>query len=623
MCGIAGIFASNRECDIDHDTLAAMVKMLAHRGPDDTGYFAADGAGLGFSRLSIIDLSSGNQPHFNEDQSIVSICNGEIYNYKELRSQLESKGHVFRTRCDVEALPHLYEEEGTDFLRRLNGQFAFAIFDRKRRELLLARDHFGVAPLFYAQADGMLLFASEIKALLTHSSIKHKVNPTALDQIFTFPGLVSPATMFNGIYSLKSGHYLRVKESGIETREYWDLVYPEEQDIEPPREESYYIRRLDELFNQAVLYRLNADVPVGFYLSGGLDSSLVASVIHAARPNERRHSFSVLFSQAEIDERRYQRLMSEYVGSIHHETEFDWPQIGERLRSAIYHAECPLKESYDACSLALSELVRRAGLKVVLTGEGSDELFAGYVGYRLDQTRSSDMDDPFDVETMLENERREELWGDSHFFYERDFLAFRETKSAIYSEALAARMEDFESIHHPLVDKEKLRNRHPMHKRSYLDFKLRIADHLVADHGDRPAYANSVEARYPFLDVDLVEFVKTIPPSMMIKDATEKYILRAMAKNYLPTPILNREKFGFVAPGSPYLLQRNIDWVNDLLSTETIKRQGYFNPAAVERLKARYSAEGASVNTTFETDFLMIILTFGIFLETFDMPSYS
>jgi len=397
------------------------------------------------------------------------------------------------------------------------------------------------------------------------------------------------------------------------------LDYPYESEIESEKPESYYIEKLDELLTRSVQYRLQADVPVGFYLSGGMDSSLTASVIRKLH-SEKRHSFSIGFRQADIDERKYQQLMADAVGSVHHDVIFDWPDISNRLKQVIYHAETPLKESYDTCSLTLSELVRKNGIKVVLTGEGSDELFAGYVGYRFDIQRSEFGEESYSVEMAMEREIREKLWGDPNFFYERNQYEFRETKQAIYSQRVNENFREFDSVNHELVDRSKLIGRHPIHQRSYIDFKLRIADHLLADHGDRVAYANSVEARYPFLDVEFIDFVKTIPPSLMIKGSVEKYILKRLSEKYLPEQIINREKFAFVAPGSPYLIRQNIEWINDLLSYNTIKKQGYFNPDTVERLKKMYRGDNFNVNQTYENDLLMIVLTFGIFLELFKMP---
>ena len=623
MCGITGMYNMDGRGGIDCGLLECMAQTLAHRGPDDSGYYVKDNLGFGFRRLSIIDLSTGSQPMYNEDKTLVSVCNGEIYNYQELRQTLLEKGHRLYTKCDVEVLVHLYEEYGRDFIQKLNGQFAFALYDGNRRELLLARDQAGIAPLFYTTTDKTFLFASEIKAILKYPGIKREVDMTGLDQVFSFPGVVSPRTMFKGIRSLKPGHYLTVKEEHVTATEYWDLNYPIDAEMEYNKPESYYTEKLDELLCRSVKYRLIADVPVGFYLSGGLDSSLIAALIHHIYPNEKRHSFSIGFSESEIDERRYQRLVSQHVNSIHHEILFEWNDISHRFRDMIYHAESPLKETYNTCSLALSEAVRRNGLKVILTGEGADELFAGYIGYRFDEKRGEFGYDADDVSLALEEQESEKLWGDRNFFYEIRQHDLRETKMALYSEGVKRVFHEFDSVNDGLLDKAKLRGRHPIHKRSYLDFKLRLSDHLLSDHGDRVAYANSVEARYPFLDINLLEFAKTVPPHLKLNGLVEKYLIKKMAEKYLPGQIIKREKFGFVAPGSTYLIKRNITWLDDILSYDRIKRQGYFDPDVIERLKKRYTASNFTLNLPFENDLLMIVITFGVFLEVFGMPDFS
>jgi asparagine synthase (glutamine-hydrolysing) len=295
MCGIAGFINLKEAAPVDEEVLARMTNTLIHRGPDSAGYFTEPGIGLGFRRLAIIDPVGGDQPLFNEDRSVVSICNGEIFNYRELRDGLMKRGHTFKTSCDVEVLAHLYEESGAGFLNQLNGQFAFAIYDRKQKRLLLARDHFGINPLFYTVAGNVLIFGSEIKAILQHPLVRPEVNLGGLDQIMSFPGLVSPQTMFKGIYSLKSGHCLIVSNGEVRVSEYWDLDYPECGEVSYDKPESYYVERLSELFERSVAYRLQADVPVGFYLSGGLDSSMIAAMI-SRLSTQKRHAFSISFT---------------------------------------------------------------------------------------------------------------------------------------------------------------------------------------------------------------------------------------------------------------------------------------------------------------------------------------
>ena len=622
MCGVAGFIDTRYERKPERELLVRMTDKLLHRGPDSAGYFIDHYVALGFRRLSIIDLEGGNQPIYNEDRSVVLMCNGEIFNYLELRKVLIQKGHTFRTKSDVEVLVHLYEEHDIDFLNKINGQFAFVIYDRKNRRLFLARDQFGINPLYYANVNGLFIFASEIKAILEHPQIERAVDLTGLDQTLSFPGLVSPRTMFKGIQSLKSGNYIVIQNGEIAVREYWDLDYQPLNAGSITRSENEYVDELKDLLTRSVQYRLQSDVPVGFYLSGGLDSSLIGALISQVAPGTRRHSFSIGFTDEDISETKHQKLMSRFTRSIHNEIMFDWSEIVERLSIMIYHCECPVRESYNTCSMALSAAAKNAGVKVVLTGEGADELFAGYVGHRFDRFRDQESK-RYDLETALEDELREKLWGDKDFFYEKDHHALREVKQTLYSAGVNELYREFDCLNHGLVNKERLRGRHPVHQRSYLDFKLRLSDHLISDHGDRMTLANSVEGRYPFLDIDLVEFSTRIPPDLKLHNYIEKYILKRVATDLLPPEIVRREKFGFHAPGSPYLLQQGIEWINDMVSHERIKRQGYFNPHVIDRLRAEYMQSSFKLNLPFEDDLLIVVLTFSIFLDTFNLPSLN
>jgi len=622
MCGIVGYIDLSGAGRVEERILQRMADALIHRGPDSRGYFVDPNAGIGTRRLRIIDLETGDQPLFNEDRSLVLSCNGEIFNYLELRKQLEKKGHSFRTKTDVEVLVHLYEDEGVEFLQKLNAQFALAIYNRKDRSLFLARDQFGICPLFHTIVDGFLIFASEIKAILEHPSVPREVSLTGLDQVLSLPGAISPQTVFRNIYSLPSGHYLLVKNGDVAVREYWDLDYPLAGESADGRPEQYYAETLRDRLEQSVRYRLQADVPVGFFLSGGLSSSLIAAMIRRVSPDVQRHSFSISFADERLCEAKYQRLVSDSVGSIHHEIPFNDADIALRLREAVYHSECPLKETYNTASLALSRETKKTGVTVVLNGEGSDELFAGYVGYRFDKGRREN-GKSHDLETILGEEMREKFWGDKDFSYEKDEYPFREVKQALYAPDVSARLNEFDCANFPVVNKERLRGRHVLHKRSYLDFKLRLGHHLIADHGDRMTMANSIEARYPFLDINLVEFCREIPPDLKLNGLTEKYILKRAAENLIPRQIVEREKFGFVAPGSPALLQQKIEWVCDLLSYERIKRQGYFNADTVEILKTKYSQKNFKLNLTLEDDLLIVVLTFGLFLELFKLPDLN
>jgi asparagine synthase (glutamine-hydrolysing) len=620
MCGIVG-WMNFDDAPVERAILENMTDTIRYRGPDSCGYFVETGIGFGFRRLSIIDLEGGSQPIYNEDHTVVLICNGEIYNYQELKDLLKLKGHQFRTNTDVEVLVHLYEEYGTEFVKDLNGQFAFALYDRRKKSLFLARDHFGIIPLFYSliNAGRTLIFASEIKALLAHPLVQREVDLIGLDQVFSFPGVVSPTTMFKNIKSLPGGHSLSVNDGQMKIREYWDLIYPEIGEYSSDRPESYYEEQLCTLLSRSVAYRLQADVPVGFYLSGGLDSSLIAALIKEVSPKVDRHSFSIFFHEKEINEEKYQLLMAEHLKSIHHGQIFTWSDIVEGLTKAVYHSETPLKETFNAASLLLSRNAKRQNISVILTGEGSDELLAGYVGYRFDQFRETRAQ-KYSLETILEDEMREQLWGDNKLLYEKDYYAFRGVKSALYSNSTNEALQDADCLDLGVVNKERIRGRHYVHQRSYLDFKLRLSDHLISDHGDRMTMAHSVEGRYPFLDIQLIEFLRNMPVNLKINQFSEKYILKKVAARFLPREIIEREKFGFVAQDSASLLQRDIPWVRDLLSYERIKKDGYFNPETVERLKKLYGQKGFRLNIPFESDLLIVVLTFNIFLDLFNLP---
>jgi len=596
-----------------------MAGRMFHRGPDAEGFFLDEHMGFAFRRLGIIDLESGDQPIYSEDRSLVMIANGEIFNYKELKEDLLKRNHQFYTQTDVEVLVHLYEDHGPACVKKLNGQFAFAVWDRRERTLFLTRDHLGICPLYYTEVEGAFVFGSEIKAILEHPGVERRVELTGLDQVFTFPGLVSPHTLFHDIRRLENGHYLLVRETGVVDREYWDLVYPTCDEALPARPESYYVEALAEIFQRSVAYRLQADVPVGFYLSGGLDSSLIAAAIHRLAPDQRRHAFAINFADQEADERQYQEIMARQVKCYLHEHRFDWRRTSELMHDMVYHAECPVKETYNTCSMVLSRMAREHGVKVILTGEGADELFAGYIGYRLDALRSPSPGSS-SFEEILEEELRQRLWGTPDLFYEHNYHALGETKQALYATEVRRGFAAFDCLREPVVRKDRLENRHPLHQRSYLDYKLRMADHLLMDHGDQMALAHSVEARYPFLDVDLVEFARQMPPELKLNGFREKYVLRKMGEGMLPASILDREKFGWYAPGSPQLLQAGVEWIQDVLSYDRISRQGYFDPDVIERIKTQYQKPGFRLNQPYECDVLIVVASFGLLLDAFDLP---
>lgn len=620
MCGICGSFDYKYKNRIKRETLAKMTNVLEHRGPDECEYYIEPNIGLGFRRLSIIDLLYGSQPLSNEDGSLRLICNGEIYNYKELSAELKAKGHIFHTSCDVEVILHLYEEVGECLVHQLNGQFAFALYDSKTNKLVCARDYVGIAPFYYSVVDGMFIFGSEIKSILENEMVDKQLNLTGLDQIMYFPGLVSPQTMFRNIYSLKPGYLLIIDgDYGVRDIEYWDMNYPKEGELEDIKDDSYYMEHLNELLSEAVRIRLNADVPVGFYISGGLDSALIGGKIKEIEQNLNRHSYSINFLDKSVSEGKYQRIVAKELESIHREIDFDGNSIISRLKDVVYHCECALKESYNTASFALSQAAHSDGIKVVLTGEGADELYGGYIGYRFDKMKKANMNYSTTASDSKEDLLRDKLWGISDFLYEKSYYQHMQSLKELYSNDINASYDEICCLNQPLVNKERLKGRSIFQIRSYLDLKLRMSDHLLTDHGDRMALANSVEARYPFLDKNVIDFSMKIPDRLKIKNYTEKYILKKIAEKIVPQEIIKRPKFAFVAPGSQTILRQDNEYINDLLSYETIKRQGIFNPDKIESLKKQYMQEGFRVNIPYDDDQLITVITFGIFLDNFKM----
>jgi asparagine synthase (glutamine-hydrolysing) len=601
--------------------LAAMGAALRHRGPDGCGEHREEGLALGCRRLSLVDVDGGWQPFLDESRSIVMVCNGEIYNHRELRDALAGR-HRFRSGCDVEVIVHLYEERGMDLLEALNGQFAFALYDGRERTLFLARDQFGICPLYFSWQGDRLLFASEVKAILRASGAPPALDLRGLDQALSLPSVVSPRTMFAGVSSLPAGHYLRVDAARQALRQYWDLVYPAETDLPatPAEPEAACGAAIRDALRAAVRRRLQSERPIGLYVSGGLDSALVAALAAAERHPLVTHTLSVGFPQAELDESGFQRLVAGSLPYEHRQVQVSVADVAARLEEAVWRAEVPMRESYDVASLLLAETARAHGMSVVLSGEGSDELFAGYSGYRFDSHREGRRRVRPEAVPAVELEARAAMWGDPAYGYDLRVAELRERKRRLYSADAAGSMAEFDCTATALVDGRRVRSRHLVHKRSYLDVKLRLADHLLGDHGDRMTLASSVEGRYPFLDRDFVRLAVGIPPSLKLRDFEEKWILRRAAQPLIPPPVSTREKFPFTAPASPYLVREAGAFVRDWLAPDLIRRQGFFNAEEVQRLVATYQRPDYQASAPLATDWLMLVLTFTMLHDRFRHP---
>ncbi len=608
MCGICGFYDLLGERRQDPALLGGMLDAIKHRGPDGSNTLLQPGLGLGFNRLSFLDLAGGMQPLQNEDGSVVMICNGEIFNFQELREELEKKGHRFATKTDVEVILHLYEEEGLDFPNRLNGQFAIALYDARQRQLLLVRDHIGIAPLFYTHVDGWVVFGSEIKAILEFPGVPRKLNLKAVDQLMNYPGVVSPNTFFAGVNSLRAGHMLLLRP-GQEPRdiEYWDLQYqPEEED----KGEAYYVERLRELLKSAISRRLIADVPIGFYISGGLDSSVVACYIGKYLLNSY-YSFSAEMEEGDLDESRFQKIIHDYVKSEHYVTHINEQRIWENLPNVIYHAESAVKESYDVAAYLLSALVQGSPAKAVLTGQGSDEFFCGYVGYMVDLFRNMQKG-KMSAEECAVNER---LWGDPYFRYERNHPAIREIHKKLYSADVRGEIEHFSAFAESPINVARVKGLSSQKRRSYIDYKLRLSDHLLGEHGDRMIFSHSVEGRHPFLDIDLLNFVVTIPDKYKLNGVNEKYILKKAGEGIVPNEILKRKKFPFQAPGMSSLIKQPGE--NMFLTESLLKKQGIFDAGYINELKALYCQQDFKLMGAYEIDYLLIAMTVTMLCERY------
>ncbi|MBR1441652.1 MAG: asparagine synthase (glutamine-hydrolyzing) [Lachnospiraceae bacterium] len=611
MCGICGIYNKTNRDKIEAATIDKMLAKIRHRGPDGEKSMILGRAGFGFTRLSFLDLKGGMQPLQNEEKTVTMICNGEIFNYQELRDELMAKGHVFAIGTDVEVIVHLYEEYGIEFPKMLNGQFAIALYDHRTEEMFLVRDQIGICPLFYTEYDGRILFGSEIKAILEYPGVPRKLNMKAVDQLMNYPGVVSPETFFVGIRSVRAGHMLRIRgEKDIEDIEFWDLIYPKED--EEDKGEAYYVERLREHIKKAISRRLIADVPIGFYISGGLDSSVVACYIGKFLLNSY-YSFSAEIGSGELDESEFQKIVKDTVESTHYSTYVGEKEIWENLGSVIYHAESAVKESYDVAAFRLSELVQNSPAKAVLTGQGSDEFFCGYVGYMLDLFRNMQKGKM----TQAELEVNERLWGDPYFRYERIHPEIREIHKQIYSENVRGEIENFSAFATSPIDVKKVEGLSSQKRRSYIDYKLRLSDHLLTEHGDRMFFSHSVEGRHPFLDKELLEFVITIPDKYKLNGTNEKYILKKAGEGIVPDAILKRKKFPFQAPGMSAMVKATGG--GDFLADDIVRKYGIFDPAYVQKMKEDYRQDNFKLMGAYEIDYLLIVMTTTMLCETYGL----
>lgn len=604
MCGISGILNLKNPAPINPSHLKQMTYALRHRGPDETGAYLDDWVGLAQSRLSIIDLSGGSQPIHNEDKTLWIVFNGEIFNYPEIRESLLNRGHKLYTTSDTEVILHLYEDKKEKCVDDLNGQFAFVIWNSITKEFFAARDRVGILPFFYKLEKDKLIFASEAKAILEISEIDPEFDPIGLDQIFTFWTNLPGRTAFKEIKDLPPGHYLKFSPNrSVEIRPYWSLSYNQDL-VNENKTITDFTSEISELMKDSVRIRLRADVPVGSYLSGGLDSSGITAFVKNYFNNELR-TFGITFQEENFDESEFQNLMIKHLKTNHSEVHATNEEIGKYFSDIIYFGEKPIIRAAPVPLYLLSKKVREEGYKVVLTGEGADEIFGGYNIFRETKVRKfwsvdpasqlrpkllqklypyifkdkrlaqtlqtffklgiDDPDNPFfpHIVRWNNNLRLKNFFSEDFKEQTNDYNPFEDLKSIL--------PKDFDKWNY-------------VYKAQYLEIITFMSGYLLSSQGDRMAMANSVELRVPYLDHRIIDYMATVPARFKIRGLNEKYLLKKVFKDLLPSQITNRPKNPYRAPIRNSLINNSSFDIKSLLSKTDINTAGVFDHDKVELL---------------------------------------
>ncbi len=599
MCGIAGAIDLNGRREFPVSRLLAMTGAIAHRGPDDEQIHVEPGLAMGARRLSIVDLAGGRQPIRNEDGSIWVTQNGELFEYPELQAELTARGHRLATRCDTELWVHLYDDRGEDVFAKARGQFAVALWDRKNRTLILGRDRVGICPLYYAQADGWLLLGSEMKALLASGLVASRPDPKGIDLFFTTFCGGTTRTYFEGITSIPPGHYLRVADGRVERKQYWDLGFPDagqERRLDDP---TPLIDELEALMRQAVERRLRGDVPVVSYISGGLDSTVVLGLSSRQR-GAAVPSFTIGLDRAGPDERSHATESAQALGSRLTTVTMNRRDLVAAYPELIRAAEGPVMDTSCGCLMQLARAVHAQGFKVVLTGEGADEALAGYAWFKVQQIRQWFQRWSLDsVNATVRNLVLAAMGGNPAHVPPRfgirgvrtaqqdvyDLLA--QARSFVYSSDLWDRLAGHWAYDDLDLTHDRFTRWHPLNQSLYVGYKVMLPGLLLMAKGDRVAMNSSVEARYPMLDEDVIAFCASIAPEYKLRGRTDKWLLRQVAARTLPPRIANRPKTMFRASRSEALLDRDRPhWVDQLLSPESLRSTGWFDPEGVARERA-------------------------------------
>ena len=603
MCGICGIFFVDRDWRVQGDVLARMNRRIVHRGPDDEGFFVEENVGLAMRRLSIIDVKSGHQPIANENRDIWIVFNGEIYNHAELRTDLESRGHQYRTRSDTETIVHLYEEYGSDCVTHLRGMFAFVIWDRRKRVLFVARDRLGIKPFYYRWDGKSFLFGSEIKTILAYPGIDPEFDRGRLGEYLTFGYITGPHTMYSGIRKLMPGYTLELSERGEpKTTRYWDLTVTVD---EIPRGRDYYVKKYREMLESAVRSHLMSDVPLGVFLSGGLDSSAVAALTAKIR-GDKIQTFAVGYGEEEFSELPYARQVADHIHSDHHEVRLSREEFFDSLPRLIWHEDEPIAWPSSVSLYYVAKLARER-VTVVLTGEGSDETLAGYTRYawtllnsRMDHTyravtpsflrrwlRQGIAKSPLSaaLHRKLEHTflmRDGASWPS--FYFDNFYSAFSDAE---FNELLTPEvLESAGAAYTGSMEPWERSSGDLLHRLLYTDINSYLIELLMKQ--DQMSMAASIESRVPFLDHPLVEFTARIPADQQIQGMAGKFILKVAVEDLLPNDIIYRKKMGFPTPWAYWLAGPQLQQIENLLSEPRSVARGLFRSDAISRIFAEH-----------------------------------
>lgn len=603
MCGIAGIIDLTGKRQPDSGTLKNMADALWHRGPDEDGYLLRPGFGFANRRLSIVGLGDGSQPIFNEDGTVAVVYNGELFDFPERKAELQAKGHVFRTHTDTELIVHLYEEYGEGVFEQLKGQYAVALIDFTKRTIFLARDRVGICPLHWTRQGDWIFFGSEIKALLASGAVDAAIDPRGLDHLFTFFAMGTRRTMFEGVQSLLPGHYLKIafrsdgKPAEIVERRYWDFDFPDAGEELDARDGKHLIDEFEARFRHAVDIRLRADVPVVGYLSGGVDSAYVLATASKLRGSPVP-AFTIQVPGKGLDETSDALFTARAIGSHPTILRSDSTVIANTYPQLVASADCPVIDTSCAALWRLAQEVHDQGYKVALTGEGSDEAFAGYVWFKLRKlSYFMDMGGTFGSDafnrmfrmrmapyaTKAQLKRVDDMMGRAH----AQSLLYHlvgQSRHRYFSAAMKERLGDHVAYEDVPIDPERVRRWHPLNQSLYYGYKIHLPGLLLNHKGDRVAMANSVETRYPFLDEDVIAFASKLHPRWKLRGLTrDKYLLRQAAARLLPKEVAFRKKGMFRAPLAESFFINPPPYVRDLMSPEALARTGYFDPVVVRR----------------------------------------